>query len=229
MAQRPVFIPSDDLDLLVETKYVEFKWYPGMSVTQKQKSLISLHESARKNIGIEPLLEISSKSNIGLGIQLSAFNLKYNSRMGIVNPVEVFFQGSKVFENGGPFTDLYNSNSRAAKKDDRIRTSGRLIRFVFEGKEWPLDPKTMFYDWLYINALDQNRNLADELTDYAGFTDIEFNPEKSINCQAYSAALYISLKRGGILKKGLEDIDEYISIVTKKRRAKSIPTQGTLF
>ena len=47
------------------------------------------------------------------------------------------------------------------------------------------------------------KELADEITNYNGFTDIEFNPKKSINCQAYSAALYSSLQHSGLLKKSL--------------------------
>ena len=36
---------------------------------------------------------------------------------------------------------------------------------------------------------------------YDAFTDIEFNHNKSINCQAYSVALYQALKsRGGLIE-----------------------------
>ena len=48
--------------------------------------------------------------------------------------------------------------------------------------------------------------------DYECFTDIEFNPKKSYNCQGYSAALFVSMKRRGMnvslvqSKKGFSDL-----------------------
>ncbi len=121
--------------------------------------------------------------------------------------VESAFQSSKVFENGGPFKDLLAKTSKEAKKDVRLKESGKLIAFEFSGKRWKLEPKTLFYDWLYINALstEMNRTIADEITNYNAFTDIEFNPQKSINCQARSAALYVSLYKADILRLCLEN------------------------
>jgi hypothetical protein len=46
--------------------------------------------------------------------------------------------------------------------------------------------------------------LSDHLLSYRGFTDIEFNLKKSINCQAYSAALYVSLRTIGVIQEALE-------------------------
>ena len=60
-----------------------------------------------------------------------------------------------------------------------------------------LEPKTAFYDWLYLQALCQNRTLADQLLQYSGFTDIEFNPKKSFSTQARSCALFVALCRSG--------------------------------
>ena len=34
---------------------------------------------------------------------------------------------------------------------------------------------------------------------YDGFTDIVYNPNKSVGCQARSAALYVGLTRAGLL------------------------------
>lgn len=69
-------------------------------------------------------------------------------------PLEMAFQGSKVFAAGGPFTDIYHAkDSRDAKRDPRLKESGPLIGFPFENVNFPLGPKTAFYDWLYINSL----------------------------------------------------------------------------
>lgn len=54
--------------------------------------------------------------------------------------------------------------------------------------------KTAFYDWLYIRAaIDTIPHVQSLLGDYTGFTDIEFNPEKSLACQARSCAILRTL------------------------------------
>jgi hypothetical protein len=55
--------------------------------------------------------------------------------------------------------------------------------------------------------------LIEKLTAYEAFTDIEFNPEKSINCQARSAALYVSLHRAGLIKSALSCKAAYLKIL----------------
>jgi len=204
MAKRPLYQPRLDDQVGVIEHLIEFEWFPGMAVTQKQKSIRSLHEAA-ESLNISPALEISSKSEVETGVKLSAFNLMITTRrLGQCFSVEAAFQSSKVFEFGGPFIDLLQKPSKDAKKDIRLKESGNLIAFRFFGTEFPLFPKTMFYDWLYINALEQNEELADDMMPYQGFTDIEFNPKRSINCQAYSAAMYCSLRHAGLLKDALE-------------------------
>ena len=166
MANRPIYMPSVNTESLLEIKEVDFKWFPGLSISQKQKSINSLHSAAKEQLGLKNILEISSKSESPLGVELSAFNLQLTSQDNIKASVEVFFQGSKVFSEDGPFTDLYLKTSREEKKDSRLKESGNLVEFNFEGKSWPLIPNTLFYSWLYINALDQNKSLANDLLQY---------------------------------------------------------------
>ena len=185
MAKRPIFIPEYSENAFVNRDNIDFHYYSGFAVVQKQKSIASLHEAIHEKYGFEKILEVSSKSQDQLGIDLSAFNLmmvdkKSNKKFS----VECAFQSSKVFEQGGPFIDLLNRTSREAKKDQRLKESGNLLKFVFYNREWDLLPRTAFYDWLYINALNANPQYHEELSQYEAFTDIEFNPEKSINCQA---------------------------------------------
>jgi hypothetical protein len=214
MATRPIFLPNETGDLLVRTKFIEFSWSPGMAVVQKQKSISSLHEAAIEQSICSSPLEVSSKSPAELGVSLSAFNLKSRTRKKRnLFSVETAFQSSKVFEHGGPFRDLMHATSREAKKDPRIRNSGRLLAFNFFGEEWKLEPKTAFYDWLYINALAKNEWIAEQLVNYDAFTDIEFNPKKSINCQAYSVALFRALTMRNLIQDALEDKETYLSIV----------------
>jgi hypothetical protein len=84
-----------------------------------------------------------------------------------------------------------------------------LEYFEFFGRRWELVPKTAFYDWIYIHALQQNDNLASEVTDYDCFTDIEFNHERSINCQARSVALFCALYHTDQLTRALASPDNF--------------------
>lgn len=225
MANRPVFLPSTSPNSFVEKRDVEFKWFPGMAVSQKQKSIASLHESAKQSCAVSKVLEISSKSPEKLGVQLSAFNLAMPIDNSMVT-VEVLFQAGKEFASGGPFRDILRMSPREAKGDIRLKESGRLIAFWFGNERWPLSPTTAFYDWLYLRALDTNPSLAAALEAYDAFTDIEFNPEKSINCQARSAALYVALKRRGVLQNAMKSQSDFLDTLQGQNERKD---QSELF
>lgn len=211
MATRPVFIPCLDGDLYVKTQMVDFEWFPGMAVSQKQKSIKSLHMATQEALGLSKVLEVSSKSTEDAGVNLSAFNLSFTTiRPAVSMTVECAFQGSKVFSEGGPYTDIFNKTSLEAKKDERLKNSGHLVGFDFFGTKWMLEPQTAFYDWLYINALNKNPSLCEEVLGYQAFTDIEFNPKKSINCQAYTVALYVALYRRGVLNEIIKSPESFL-------------------
>jgi len=212
MASRPVFIPTRSKTSFVREIPIEFRWHAGMSVSQKQKSIASLHTAIHEQRGVAKILEISSKSMTPLGVRLSAFNLMMTINDRNLS-VEVVYQASKRFERGGPYSDILNMSSRDAKTDSRLRESGPLLGFSLDGDPWPLEPTTAFYDWLYLHALRANPVLADELLEYGALTDIEFNPEKSLNCQARSAALYIALVKDGLLQQALLNRQAYFEII----------------
>lgn len=217
MALRKAFIKSDNPNKFVNEELVEFEWYPGFSKSQKQKSIQSLHNNINNLYQIDDnkILEISTKSNSKLGNALSAFNLKLKLN-GIYNSVEVFFQSSKVFDLGGPYVDILQKSSIDAKRDERLKESGRLLEFNLFNDLWELEPKTLFYDWLYLNAVYQNEELANDIIKFQCFTDIEFNHTKSFNCQARSAALFVSLYHQSLLNDALKSKENYIDIVTEK-------------
>ena len=191
---------------------MDFVWVPGMAPSQKKKNVQALHASAA-HIGLEPLLEISSKSDIELGIRLSAFNLKTRLPDGRLVPLEAAFQGSKVFERGGPYFDLYDVAPREAKRDHRLRDSGRVVGFRLLEMAAPSEPRTLFYDWLYVRTLAQYEDYLARLDRYAGFTDIEFNPKKSLNCQARSCALFVSLSRMGMIDAASRSPEELMTVI----------------
>jgi hypothetical protein len=212
MANRPVFTLYNSKPYIKET-IIEFKFYNGFSEKQKRLSIDSLHKSILNNNMNSKVLEISSKSDNPLGIKLSAFNLKIKTKNEIEYTIETLFQSSKVFENGGPYRDILNKSSKDAKKDERLKNSGKIIEFNCFGNIFNISPKTYFYDWLYVNAVYSNKYLSNEILKYNAFTDIEFNPNKSINCQAKSAALYVSLYKNGLIEKALKSKEDFLFTV----------------
>lgn len=221
MAQRPIFLPSSGA--LVEERYVEFEWHPGLSAQQKKRSVASLHRAVNET-GISPVLEVSTKSELELGKSLSAFNLILNAGEAKSFPVEAAFQGSKVFERGGPYRDMYRVPGWQIKRDARLKSSGRLKGFDFLGDAWDLEPRTAFYDWLYVKALSQHSELAAEVGSYAAFSDIEFNPKKSINCQARSVALFVSLQEKGLLNEALTSKEAFAGLFDSGEPRELFPT-----
>ncbi len=205
MAERPVFYLQNDF---VKNRLFEFEWYAGFSVAQKQRSVDSLHKSVALQQPDAKILEVSTKSKEAIGKKLSAFNLKIGDYY-----LENIFQSSKVFEHGGPYLDLLEMPPKDAKRDTRLRESGRLIGFNYSGESWPTIPKTVFYDFIYYQSVCSCMTLDDvrELEEYTYFTDIEFNPNKSINTQARSIALVrLILKKYGELIP-IRNINDFIA------------------
>lgn len=217
MAKRPVF-KAVAVFPYVEVIQTEFIYFPGFSPSQAQKSAESLHHSYLEKYPEDSgkILEVSTKSTMPLGNALSAFNLRYRMSNGDDIPLECVFQAGKCFENGNQYKDLLKASAREAKRDPRLRESGKLVKFELEGRSFPLVPRTLFYDWLYIAALMQHERLAEEIMAYAAFTDIAFNPEKSTNCQARSVALYVALRTADKLAEAMKDVETFQRLVYPK-------------
>jgi hypothetical protein len=219
VAERPIFIPAPEDDALVREIFLPIKWHSGFAVVQKEKNIEELHQAAKAH-GYWPLLEISTKSKSERGRHMSAFYMTVpTSAYGRIK-LELAFQGSKVFERGGPFTDLYLKGDKEigeAKRDPRLKESGALKGFRFEGLDYPLEPKTTFYDWLYCSFLAEYKDWAVKLYEYAAFTDVEFNPQRSINCQARAAALFLSLMKRGQLDEAMTSPSDFIRVLTNSR------------
>lgn len=212
MAERPIFVPRPQTRELVKEIFLRLAWSPGFASVQKEKNIEALHDAAGE-AGYRKVLEVSTKSDNKRGRHLSAFYLRVKSRRHGEIPLECVFQGSKVFEGGGPFVDMYKMEAREAKKDPRLKESGRLIAFEFEGARWPLEPKTAFYDWLYTGSIYPHREWASKLYAYDAFSDIEFNPFRSINCQARSIALFLSLMKRHQLDDAVESPESFVRIL----------------
>ena len=207
MATRPVFYVDDVHEANPRTNeiQIEFDWHPGFSIAQKQRSIRSLHSRILATTTLRNPLEISSKSPLALGVDLSAFNLqlRIRSSLPIKASVETVYQGSKQF-NGVPRcdSDRYNLEPRDARRRARnFEDTGKLSGWKLGDFFFDLSSGTEFYTWLYLGALFQHKALLEQLVQYDSFTDIEFNPKKSFACQAHSAALAraVFLNEGSLL------------------------------
>lgn len=190
MARRPAWTLTPQ-GHVVRRDFI-FEWNGGFAISQKRKNIHGLHEAVQKEFDGR-VLEISTKSEEPFGRSLSAFQLKLSGHY-----LENVFQSSKVYEEGGPYLDLLEMEPRAAKQDERHKNSGRLTSFLFQGETWEREPKTAFYDYIYVSAAraELGEAVLEQLKEYQWFTDIEFNPQKSINCQARSAALLKGIVEG---------------------------------
>lgn len=217
MATRPVFVVRK-ISPYVEEEDVDFKFFPGFSEEQKRKSVDSLHDNWLKNNAGKRVLEVSTKSKSEIGRKLSAFNLisSYDGKRPIM--LENDFQSSKVFRDGGPYKDLRSVPPWEAKKDPRLSSSGPLVEFLNDGILYPLIPTTFFYDWLYVNAVYKNEDLLSVAAEYDAFTDIEFNPNRSNNCQAHSLAIAVGLYKSGELKKILNSPLSFKKLVFPEKK-----------
>lgn len=207
MANRPIFYANQQrhdtapvLELLVD-----FQWHPGFSIAQKQKSIASLHSAVIATTGLVSPLEISSKSTSPLGHELSAFNLQLSFRCSsmLTASVETFYQGGKIF-NGVPRADHDRFKLGPRESRQRVKelgAGGRLSGWEIGRYTFSLSSGVDFYNWLYLGALHQHPELLNDLISHDCFTDIEFNPKKSLACQARSAALarYCVLNEGSLL------------------------------
>ncbi len=204
MSLRPVFfplLPSNAHSPGVHEVSISFQWYPGLSWQQRQRCVEALHMACLKQYPGSRILEASRFDQSLLGVSLSAFNLCDETGCS----VEVRYQTSKVFSHEiGPFPQWRHLPPKKCRDAVREASQGhKLIAFVDNGEHWALKPERAYYNWLYCTTLQQNPALALELSDYNAFTDIAFNPQKSLSCQAYALALYRSLDAFQLLDHAL--------------------------
>lgn len=225
MAKRTVYYVDQSNE--PKQKEINFTWYPGFALVQKQKSIKSLHENFVKENANYKIIEISSSSTEPCGAAASAFNLKMKTKHGIYT-VEQLFQSGKVFEKAGKQSQILNmtpSESRRANK--RISKDDQLISFNLFGETFPLDPKTYFYNWIYLNALNQNNDIKKAILEYDAFTDINATPKYTINTQAEACSLFVSLYRKGTLQSVLKDKKVLFNVLGGSHHDK--PQQTSLF
>lgn len=179
-----------------------------MAASQKKKNVAELHHAAAK-LGFGHVLECSSKSESELGRRLSAFSLEVDVE-GIRGKVECIYQGSKVFQKAGPFPELFDGPPIEAKRFFRDKDFGLITGFRIGERVFSNEPFNAFYDWLFLRALRSHVDfLRKRVFEYDAFSDIEFNPERSINSQARSIAITKTLDCWGELDAAADDYEAF--------------------
>lgn len=176
-------------------------------MSQKQKNIVELHAKAKEQ-GIFPVLEISTKSPLEVGRRLSAFNLKIDVN-GVMKRLESVYQSSKVFAQSGQHELLMDLDPFKAKKEVRRLGQGPIIAFRFLGEDFPTEPVNAFYDWLYIRAIVPHEKWIRENLHFKAYSDIEFNPNKSVNCQGRAVAEFHALSMRGEATKCVHDFEMF--------------------
>lgn len=210
MVTRPVFYPDYSKVGVKVVSSAAFKWSPGFSISQQRKNVEALHGAIVASGAASMPLEVSRKSGVPIGISLSAFNLGAWSG-NVFCTVESVYQASKVFAGGiGPFPGWYGKDPGEVRQ--RIKDLGtvKIVAYKVGSMVWGLTPTRGFYDWLYCRALYKNPSLVAQLRSYDCFTDIAFNPVKSLNCQAYAVALYLSMLAQGVLEDALTSKETFL-------------------
>ena len=159
------------------------------------------------------VLELSTKSSSEIGRRLSAFNLKLKLEKGTF-PVECVYQSAKVFGGNYNFRDWIYKTPAQAKALAKNR--GDITGFRLEYVNYPADPPTAFYDWIYIRALKDHVDWIEKFIPQTRFSDRFFNPQKGVNCQAHSFALYMSLimRDKSLIRKVASDFNFLVKILS---------------
>ncbi|MCE5196660.1 MAG: macro domain-containing protein [Negativicutes bacterium] len=201
MSVKPIFI-SINRPPYCKTFEADFEYNKGLATAQKQKNIIAIHDVFTGKYPGKQILEISAKATHPLGLALCAFQLeKQVPSLGKSIAIENIYQASQIFEKGGPFLEIYDLKPKTARKFAELKTNGKLIGFRYEDQQFPPEPKTGFYTFLYVNALMESKELAEQLLLYDAFTDIDFNSEKNVNSAARAAAVFVALSRLNLLEK----------------------------
>lgn len=174
-----------------------FDFFQGHALSQKRKCQIGLHQNFLAEYPDYKLLEISGASLLSFGKDLSLMNLKKQTTKGLMT-VKSAFQSSRIYsddvETIGPFPEYLFVDGKTCKKLVKEASRGLISKkYEFDGMKFYAPPHhiSLFYDFLYINALleEENYDVTRRLIDggYNAFSDLA---TITLNCQARSAAIF---------------------------------------
>ena len=197
---------------------VSFGYFGGFALSQKRKCELSLHMNYNAAYPETKVLEVSSASLMSLGAKLSAMHLSKRTKRGVTS-VESGFQSSRIYSDGiktvGPFPEYTFLHGKECKKLVKQASLGmHSFQYSFDGMMFyaPEYHISLFYDYLYLNALlePENQAVKEELlsSNYMAFTDLA---TLSLNSQARSAAIFRGLVMAGLIDE-VTDYRTYLSL-----------------
>lgn len=216
MAVKSVFISKSSYPYFEEIK-VTIDWFQGFALSQKRKNELALHHNFLSKYPSCKVLEISGASLNTLGQKLSAMHLAKQTSQGITT-VESAFQSSRIYydvqadEYIGPFPEYLFLDGKTSKK--LVKTASKVLHsyeYLFDHMRFgsPEFHISLFYDFIYLNALleEENQSATKELINgnYTAFTDLATN---SLNSQARSAAIFVGLYQAHLLNE-ITDYERY--------------------
>lgn len=226
MAEKSVFAGKTEYPYF-EEEHAMIDWFGGFALSQKRKCEIGLHQNYLKEHPGEKILEISSSSTQSLGAKLSAVYLPKRTKEGDTT-VESAFQSSRIYSDGlrsvGPFPKWLFLPGKECKKLVKAASGGmHSYQYLFDGMTFyaPAHHISLFYDFLYLNALlePENKKVKDLLLQggYSAFTDLA---TKSLNCQARSAAIFTGLVKAGRIDE-VTDYHSYLKLFRTDENGKA--------
>lgn len=229
MTVRGAFIPKATYPYFEEIG-VAFNWYNGFSMQQKQRCATAMHTALICTYPDIKPLEISSSSGYQIGQALSAMHIKkWSNILNDYTSVESAFQSSRIYITAdnkqiGPFPEYLGLDGKACKRLVKEKSQGLYAsEYIFEGLKFPVPDFhiSLFYDYIYLNALleEPNRELASQLISggFNCFTDLA---TKALNSQARSCALFVSLYKLGLLDK-VQDYNTFLELFRVDLNAKN--------
>ncbi len=221
MAQKSVYITKEKYPYFEEIG-VNCTWFGGFSQAQKLRCIISVHENFKAAYPEYRICKISGASPIQTGRELSAMSLKkYVPSKNNYYCLESVFQTSRIYTNpqtgetAGPFREFLSLDGKTCKKKVKELSNGwHSCKYDFEGIICPIPNFhiSLFYDWIYMNALleDANKSVREKLLEsgYNAFTDLATS---SLNSQARSCAIFISIAKQGFLER-IKDFENYCEL-----------------
>ncbi|MBQ9156264.1 MAG: hypothetical protein IJ137_05745 [Eubacterium sp.] len=213
MAVKSVFISKNSYPYFEEIQ-VKIDWFQGFALSQKRKNELAVHHNFLSKYPSNKVLEISGASLNTLGQKLSAMHLSKQTEQGLTT-VESAYQCSRIYydveadEYIGPFPEYLFLDGKTSKKLVKSASKGLdSYVYLFDHMKFgsPEFHISLFYDFIYMNALleKENYSVTKELINgnYNAFTDLATN---SRNSQARSAAIFVGLHQACLL----DEITDY--------------------
>ncbi|MDY5557468.1 DUF6977 family protein [Helicobacter sp.] len=239
-AIRPYFKATKEKVIESEVKFEFFSGFAP--VQKQKNIISMHKEIFKKEINGQILEVSTKNNSELLGYKLSAFNLRLDDkpleyvfqeskRFQQNNQDSINYKGFEKYcckENDNFYLKFQNLDSINLKKENPKRIVADFLKqnnglylshFQYQGIVFELfgnNPfsKSLFYDFIYFKAIQESLSEKEQMNilGFNIFTDIEFNPQKSINCQARSCALYHYAKLNNKVNFFMESKGNFIKI-----------------